>query len=181
MTNTITATTKNNNAAIKIWIGNLAAYNAGILRGEWVTLPVSDEDLQAVYARIGGEEHAIMDYSTDIDGLKIGEYDDIDELNEAAEAIADFDGTQLEAFGAFLKDGCSLSDAVGHTENNDFTYYADCFNMADVAQQYCDDCGILDRIPDDLQCYFDFEAYGRDMEIEGTFYEVNGGYVELIY
>lgn len=122
-----------------------------------------------------------MDYSTDIDGLKIGEYDDIDELNEAAEAIADFDGEQLEVFGAFLKDGCSLSDAVEHTENNDFTYYADCFNMSDVAQQYCDDCGILARIPDDLQYYFDFEAYGRDMEIEGTFYEVNGGYVELIY
>lgn len=40
MTNTITATT-NNNAAIKIWIGNLAAYNAGTLRGEWVKLPVS--------------------------------------------------------------------------------------------------------------------------------------------
>lgn len=29
MTNTITTATTNNNAAIKIWIGNLAAYNAG--------------------------------------------------------------------------------------------------------------------------------------------------------
>ena len=102
MTNTITATTTNNNATIKIWIGNLAAYNAGTLRGEWVNLPISDEELQAVYSRIGGEEHAILDYSTDIDGLEIGEYDAIDELNEAAEAIADFDGEKLEAFGAFL-------------------------------------------------------------------------------
>ena len=54
MTNTITATTTNNNATIKIWIGNLAAYNAGTLRGEWVNLPISDEELQAVYSRIGG-------------------------------------------------------------------------------------------------------------------------------
>jgi antirestriction protein len=35
-------------------------------------------------------------------------------------------------------------------------------------------------MPDHLRMYFDFEAYGRDMEIEGHFIETDSGIVEII-
>ena len=52
--------------------------------------------------------------------------------------------------------------------------------MADVTEIYADETGLLDKIPDNLRGYFDFKAFGRDMEIEGTFiYIGNGTYVEF--
>lgn len=46
---------------------------------------------------------------------------------------------------------------------------------------YADETGLLDSIPDDLRCYFDFEAYGRDMEINGSFVETESGYIEIYH
>lgn len=179
MTTTTTTTTAAN---IKIWLGNQAAYNAGYLRGEWVTLPVSDADLQAVYGRIGGEEHFIADYDTTIVGLVIGEYDNIADLNQVAEAIADFDGDQLQALGAYLQDDYDLQDAIGHVADGDYIVYNDCPTMADVAEQLLEDTGDLDRIPDDLRGYFDFATYGRDLELDGTFvYMGDDVYIQLLH
>lgn len=166
---------------IKIWIGNLAAYNAGELRGEWIELPASEEELSALYERIGGEEHIIMDYESDIDGLHIGELDDVGELNEAAEAIDGYNEDERAALGAYLSDGCDLSDAIQHVTYGAYIIYDGCYNMADVAEQVCDECGILDKMPDNLRGYFDFAAYGRDMAIDGTFIRSDRGYIELCY
>jgi len=47
--------------------------------------------------------------------------------------------------------------------------------MTDVAEQYAEETGLLDSIPENLRYYFDFEAYGRDMRIEGTFVFTNNG------
>ena len=40
--------------------------------------------------------------------------------------------------------------------------------------------GQIDELPDWAQSYFDYEAYGRDLEIEGQFYKAAGSiYVEI--
>ena len=54
-----------------------------------------------------------------------------------------------------------------------------CNSMEDVAYQYADETGLLNSIPDDLRCYFDFEAFGRDMDINGHFIETDSGYIEI--
>lgn len=51
--------------------------------------------------------------------------------------------------------------------------------MTEVAEMYADETGLLYGVPDDLRCYFDFEAYGRDMEINGKFVETDSGYIEI--
>lgn len=170
---------------MRIYLTNLGKYNEGHLIGEWVDLPVSDDDLEAVKERIGineeYEEWFITDSECDIDGLDIGEYADIDELNDQAEQLEDLEEIEIKALQAFLADGCDFEDAIEHVNSGDFCYYLNCSDMEDVAQQYCDDCGILESIPDNLQCYFDFEAYGRDMEIEGNFHYIDGDYIQLLY
>lgn len=81
---------------LNIYLTNLGKYNEGELIGEWVKLPC--DDFEVVLKRIGisdepdengryYEEYFITDYETDVSGLQIGEYDDLDELNELAESI----------------------------------------------------------------------------------------------
>jgi len=51
--------------------------------------------------------------------------------------------------------------------------------MAEVAEMYADETGLLESVPDDLRMYFDFEAYGRDMDIGGRFIETGSGIIEV--
>jgi len=52
--------------------------------------------------------------------------------------------------------------------------------MSDVAEQVVEQCGYLDEMPEHLRNYFDYEAYGRDLEIEGNFvYLGEGAYIEI--
>ena len=46
--------------------------------------------------------------------------------------------------------------------------------MTDYAEQYADDTGALHDVPEYLQRYIDFEAWGRDMEYEMSVIERNG-------
>ena len=63
--------------------------------------------------------------------------------------------------------GYSLEDAINRKD--DVMFYSRCSIMAEVAEQYADETGLLDSIPDNLRNYFDFEAFGRDMSFEGEF------------
>lgn len=162
---------------LNIFITNLGKYNEGELVGEWVKLPVSEEELEAVFERIGineeYEEHFITDYETDITGLKVGEYDSIEDLNELAETLEDLDEYEREIVEAMISEGYDLEEAL--EKKDDCMIYHDCNDMTDVAEQYAEETGLLDSIPENLRYYFDFEAYGRDMGIEGTFVFTNNG------
>ncbi|MOA13128.1 Antirestriction protein (ArdA) [compost metagenome] len=53
--------------------------------------------------------------------------------------------------------------------------------MADVAYYAIEENGLLEGASETLARYFDYEAYGRDLEIEGTFLKVNyNTFVEII-
>ena len=81
---------------MKIFLTNLGKYNVGELIGEWVELPVSQEELKKVFERIGineeyeeYEEYFITDYECDL--YEVGEYENIDKLNDIAERIKELD------------------------------------------------------------------------------------------
>ena len=104
------------NTNTKIFITNLGKYNEGELIGEWVTLTATDEEFEAVYNRIGineqYEEWFITDYNTDINGLEIGEYDSIDDLNELAETLEELDETEKEVVEAMLEEGFDINETI---------------------------------------------------------------------
>ena len=75
---------------LRIYLTNLGKYNEGQLVGEWVELPVTEEELEKVLERIGiseepdengnyYEEYFITDYESDFN-YKVGEYDSIEEF-----------------------------------------------------------------------------------------------------
>ena len=168
---------------LRIYLTNLGKYNEGMLVGEWVDLPVSEEELEKVFNRIGindeYEEYFITDYESDIDGVKVGEYENIDDLNELAEALEDLDSEEENVLSVMLEDGCTFEEALKKIKDRDYMVYYNCDSMEDVAYQVVEESGLLDGVPEKVARYFNYEAYGRDLEIEGTFYQINNAYIEI--
>lgn len=170
---------------IEICLTNLGKYNEGELIYSRLVLPATTEEIQTAYDEIGVadgtmyEEAFISDYETDINGLSISEYASIDDLNELAEELDNLDDGELEAFGAMLDYGLATDEALQKVHDGGYAFYSGCCSMAEVAEMYADETGLLDSIPDDLRWYFDFEAYGRNMEMNGHFMETDSGYIEI--
>ena len=73
-----------------------------------------------------------------------------------------------------------FDEALEIVADGDYMIYDDCWNMAEVAERYLDETGMLNELPDFAVDYFDFEAYGRDMEFNGRFYQINDNtYLEI--
>lgn len=176
---------------LRIFIENLGKRNEGDMVGMWVDLPA---DFDQVLEKIGisdepdengnyYEEYIITDFESDIQGVYVSEYADLEELNEIAEQLESLDDTEKEVIAAYLNNYSNDFDkALECVTNNDYTIYPNCYSMGDVAAEYCEECGILDSIPENLRSYFDYDAFGRDMDLEGSFYYSSeiGGYIELI-
>lgn len=72
-------------------------------------------------------------------------------------------------------------DEVNNWIEENVRIYEDCQTMADVAYEIVEEQGLLESMPESLRSYFDYEAYGRDLEIEGSFYYMGlGVYVEIM-
>ena len=162
---------------ISVFVTNLGKYNEGKLIGEWVDLPVSNSELEEVLERIGiddeYEEYFITDYEAP---FKIDEYDNLDELNDLAERIDAL--RDADAFVAALQ-AYDIDEAIERVEKGDYIAYAGCRNMGDVAYEYLTEFGCVD-FPEWIRPYFDFDAYGRDMEIDSTFCSYNDNYYEFL-
>lgn len=165
---------------MKIFLTNLGKYNEGELIGEWVELPVSQEELQKVFERIGineeYEEYFITDYECDL--YEVGEYENLDTLNEIAERIEELDEEESKVVNALMSElGYTLDEAIGKVNSGDYMIYYDCDDMTDVAYQVVGGCGDLDNVPDDVARYFDYESFGRELEIEGNYIFLDGSEV----
>jgi hypothetical protein len=72
---------------MRVFVTSLSAYNAGELRGEWLSLPADSEELNGVIARYtnnGSNDYFLSDFESDI--IPVNENNDICTLNEQAAA-----------------------------------------------------------------------------------------------
>jgi antirestriction protein len=176
---------------IEAYVDNLGKYVKGDPCGEWIKFPASQEDVKALFSKIGVdgvlyEEIIITDYRTDIDGLAkhLGEYESIDELNHLAALLSDMDDWDFEKFVAAVEYGeytSSAKDLINITHNLDcYEFYSGVENEEDLGRYFIDELSALD-IPEHLEQFFDYEAYGRyiDQDSSGVFSHKCGGYIEL--
>ena len=172
---------------IEAYITNLGKYNEGELCGEYLRLPATTEDVKALLARIGVdgvlyEETFITDYETDISGLHscLGEHESIDELNYLAALLSDMNEWDREKFSAELEYGeytGSVKDLINLAQNLDcYTFEPDISSDADLGYYYASDLGTLE-VPENLEPYIDYEAYGRDIRLEEGGVFTDAGYV----
>lgn len=160
---------------INVYIANLERYAAGTIIGAWFDLfEATDEEIAAV---IGNDcEYIILDFEAP-DFFKIHEFSNIQNLRNQAEAIKEIDPEIMEAF---IYHGYTIEEAIEKIENDEYNVYNDCDDMTDVAYQVIEESGMLSEAPELAQRYFDYEAFGRDLDLEGYFYKISNGYIEII-
>ncbi len=174
------------------FITNLGKYNEGSLVGEWVKFPTTAEELQKVFERIGigskddfgqsYEEWFITDYDCYVDGLydKLGEYENLDELNYLASKLDEMSRGEYEQFQAAMEIGDhsgSLQEIINLTENLDcYDVYPDIRDHDDLGRYYIEELDAM-QVPEHLRNYIDYEAYGRDIALEEGGEFTDFGYV----
>jgi antirestriction protein len=158
---------------IRIFLTNLGRYNEGCLVGEWVKLPVPADKLEEVLARIGINEHYeeyfITDYESLFPNLHISEYTSIFDLNELAERIEELADYDYEKLAAVLESesATSIAEILAIIEDLDsFDLLTEVDSDEALGEYYAECCCIFQGVPDHIQRYFDFEAYGRDIRLE---------------
>ena len=174
------------------FITNLGKYNEGELVGEWVKFPTTAEEMKEVFKRIGigqrddfgqpYEEWFITDYDCYVDGLysKLGEYENLDELNYLASKLDEMSDSEYAQFQAGMEmgDHCgSLQEIINLTENLDcYEVYPDIHDHDDLGRYYIEELEVM-QVPEHLQNYIDYEAYGRDVAMEENGSFTDQGYV----
>ena len=118
------------------------------------------------------------DFEKDIDKLvkKLGDGDEDDEEDDKEDDMEDSE----EVFQALLEAGYDIYEAIEIVKECDYMFYDNCNDMTDVAYKYIEQTGMLDNVPEFAQRYFDYEQFGRDMDIEGHFYECGNGFIEVL-
>lgn len=164
---------------LKIFVNTWGNYNKnGADGGRWLDLPMDpdelDETLEEIAAAMGDSdpEWAVHDYEwTDkFDGGEISEYANIDDLNEYAQRLEDLDKWELETYAAAVE--YWGREYVDIDEIDEYNLYSHITNCYDLGEYFAVECGCLDLDKlGYLANYIDFEAYGRDinMETDGGF------------
>ena len=144
------------------FVTNLGKYNEGELVGEWVKFPISAEEMQKVFERIGigskdefgqpYEEWFITDYECPVSGVydMLGEYENLDKLNYLAARIDEMDKWDQEKFTAIMEAGCDEVSDIDDLIN--LTYNLDCYDIipdvhdeSDLGYYYVHEAGIYEE------------------------------------
>lgn len=165
---------------IRIYVADLKSYNEGRLTGEWLTLPMDSDELDAIMNRLthdGQHDYAIHDYEAPFD---ISEYNSPWKLNEMAET---FDSSEVEedVLEVILSNASTLDDALNIIESQEFRVWDDCNDMEDVAMQKTEESGEINDLPNHITMYINYVSMGEDMEINGTFWKGDGFYIEVFH
>jgi len=147
----------------RIYVACLAAYNSGILHGEWIDI---EDDIDQTWNQIRNvlasspiphaEEWAIHDFEG-FGGIRLSEWESIERVHELAEFMQEHGEVGTLALDHYCG---NIEDATRALEN-----YMGCYSsIADYAQEITESCT---EIPEHLQFYIDYERMGRDMDMSG--------------
>lgn len=153
---------------LNVFITNLGKYNEGELVGEWLELPCTEEELQASLKRIGineeYEEYFITDYESDC-GIKIGEYENIIELNKQMlelENYIDNDSDTYKVKAMISELGYDIQEVIASWECYDFI---EGYTAEDYEKDIVESCYDIDKLIDGWLLNYitiDYEAMARD-------------------
>ncbi len=153
----------------KIYVGTYAKYNAGNLFGKWIDLE-DMSDRQTFYEACQELHEDEVDPE-----LMFQDWEDIPDnfITESSISIDFWDYMDcpideevklayMTCFDEWDADKCEERYAGHHA------------SWEDMAEDYLESSGQLNEIPKNLRWYFDYEKYGRDMQISGDMCEENG-------
>lgn len=163
----------------KIYVGTYAKYNAGSIRGQWLDLHQYD-DTDAFWSacrQVHSDESDPEFMFQDFEGFPRAFYSEcsLDERIFEYRDLNDYDRGIWEAYLQF--------DASATWQQAQDAFMGKADSEAEYAEEYAEETGLLESMPEELRGYFDFEAYGRDLFHGGlTMEQFHGeGYVFRSY
>lgn len=159
-------------SSMKVWVGCMACYNAGRLNGEW--LPAAE----ATSWNCADPQHdECWVFDTDSDSKLISGEMAPAEAQQLAEAVAECvawceaEHYPFEAFEAYL-DNQHLTTANWLESRDSFTqsFMGEWADLEAYADELAHEAGLCQCMTNKLwngACYFDTEAFARDLDASG--------------
>ena len=152
-----------NTLAPMIYVACLAAYNGGMLHGQWLDANQSEDELQAeVFDMLkqspidDAEEWAIHDYQ-DFGELSLSEHTGLAEVSNLAALLSEY-GRPYSAFAAYFGTDYATGDRFEEA-------YEGPFDDRESFGRHIFDAFHASEMPENLHFYFDCELYARDLLI----------------
>lgn len=152
----------------RIYVACLAAYNNGCLHGAWIK---ADQRAWQIWGDISAmlraspvvdaEEWAIHDYEG-FEGVRISEYEGIEQVAELASFIAEHGklGAELVTYLGDVKDARQAIEDRYHGAFESLADYVQELSESSIA------------IPDALRFYIDWQSMARDAELSGDVFTI---------
>ena len=159
----------------RIYVACLAAYNSGVLHGQWIEATTPDEIWTHVSAMLAAspepdaEEWAIHDYEG-FEGANLSEYASFETVCDLADFIeehGELGGKLLNHFGDDVTEARAAFDE----------YAGEFKSVADFAEDLIRETG--PDIPAALEFYINWEALARDMTISGEIIAIETAFDEV--
>lgn len=167
---------------LNVFINTWGNYNEnGADGGEWITLPMENGDLKETLDRIAKNmndfdpEFFINDYeyTTEMDLREIGEMENLSELNDEMQRLANLNEWEQETY-------CAAVEIWGYSEVDpdnldEYNLYKDITSDYDLGYYWAIESGCydLDKMGP-LANYIDYESFGQDIRFES-----DGGFTSL--
>lgn len=177
---------------LNVFFTDLAAYNNGYLVGEWLTLPLEEEELKARVETVlaegadicGDEYHEecfITDWEwNDVAVFKIGEYENIYTLNDKIKMLEEeIEPYQSRVIKILMENGFADTIESAIEKIDDVIVYHDS-TMTDIAEAFMSEFIDLHKCPPLIVSHIDYEGIGRDLEIEGSFVKEGTDIFEIL-
>jgi len=151
---------------MKVYVSTYKKYNEGKLAGEWLNLDDYDnqeEFYAACYKLVNEKDPELM--FQDFDG------DDLDKEFYSESSISPVYWDVKDKFDdpenkkAFLEYASYLGDIREALEKYEDAYIGNYNSMSDYAEEYFENIGVLEKIPEEFRFYIDYESMGDDMAI----------------
>jgi len=174
---------------LEVFITDLQAYNEGNLVGRWFTLPVSEEKLSQVISDVlregeeacdteDHEEYFITDFEWQDHVLfEVGEYSNLSQMNEQLQQLEDKTDHELKAIAFLLSESLAtdIDDAIAKAD--DVRIYEN-QSMEDIAYDLIQDCYNIHELSPIIANHIDYQGIGRDLEMDGNYFEVGNDIYE---
>ena len=171
---------------LNIYANTWGNYNEnGADGGEWITLPMEEEELEEVLEKIAaamGDEDPewfVNDYewTCEWEGREIDEYENIEKLNEYCQELSDLDEWEQKVYAAAVE--YWGEQYVNIDDLDEFNLYSDISDEYDLGYYWAVESGCyeLDKMGP-LANYIDYAGFGRDIAIEADGGFTSYGFIE---
>ena len=150
-----------------VYVGTYHKYNCGSLFGAWLDLTTfaSYEDFCEVCRFLHRDEADPELMFQDMENFPDEWYSESGLDEDTFDLIlqyADLDDDERRAFDAYIENKGSGRDAEVFDDFRD-KYVGEFDSEEEFAEHIADECGMLDKVPESIKQYFNYERFARDL------------------